>query len=72
MAEQICVCPQCGKKYKLKEGFDAKSFSCKACGATVWVGGKPPAPAPTSKRPSAGGAPSPRKAGRAAAAPAAS
>jgi hypothetical protein len=65
MAEQICVCPQCGKKYKLKEGFEAKSFSCKACGATVWVAGKPPAPAPTSKRPAAGEAPSPRKAGRA-------
>ncbi|HEX5135434.1 MAG TPA: hypothetical protein VFY93_00550 [Planctomycetota bacterium] len=69
MAEQICVCPQCGKKYKLKEGFDAKSFSCKSCGATVWVAGKPPAPAPTTKRaPAPGAAPSSRKAGRAAAA----
>ncbi len=48
---KVCVCPQCGKKYKLKEGFDAKSFSCKACGATVWVAGKPPAPAPTTSRP---------------------
>ena len=47
---KVCVCPQCGKKYKLKEGFDAKSFSCKGCGATVWVAGKPPAPAPTSGR----------------------
>jgi hypothetical protein len=40
----ICVCPQCGKKYKLKAGFEAASFSCKACAATVWVAGKPPAP----------------------------
>lgn len=45
----VCVCPQCGKKYKLKGGFEAKSFSCKGCGATVWVAGKPPAPAPTAK-----------------------
>ncbi len=61
---KVCVCPQCGKKYKLKEGFDAKSFSCKACGAAVWVAGKPPAPAPTSAR---GAGPSPavgRKGGR--------
>jgi hypothetical protein len=28
----------------LKAGFDAASFSCKACAATVWVSGKPPAP----------------------------
>jgi len=69
MAEQMCVCPQCGKKYKLKEGFDAKSFSCKGCGATVWVTGKAPAPAPTPRRSgaSAKAAPS-RRAGRAAAA----
>ena len=40
----VCVCPQCGKKYKLKAGFEAASFSCKACAATVWVEGKPPAP----------------------------
>ena len=40
----ICVCPQCGKKYRLKAGFDAASFSCKACAATVWIEGKPPAP----------------------------
>jgi hypothetical protein len=45
MAEgKICVCPQCGKKYKLKEGFNAASFACTACGATVWAEGKPPAP----------------------------
>jgi len=52
MAEEgkLCVCPQCGKKYRLKEGFEAKSFSCKACGATVWVEGKPPAPAPTARK----------------------
>jgi len=67
MAEQICVCPQCGKKYKLKEEFDAKSFSCKGCGATVWVGGKPPAPAPTSRRSSGGAAPTPHRRGRTAA-----
>ena len=53
---KVCVCPQCGKKYALKEGFDAKSFSCKACGATVWVSGKAPAPVSTSK----GSAPAPR------------
>jgi len=40
----VCVCPQCGKKYKLKAGFEAASFSCKSCAATVWVAGKPPAP----------------------------
>ncbi|MHC4135128.1 MAG: hypothetical protein ACYS0K_09095 [Planctomycetota bacterium] len=40
----VCVCPQCGKKYRLKAGFEAASFSCKACAATVWVKGKPPAP----------------------------
>jgi hypothetical protein len=34
----------------------------------VWVGGKPPEPAPTSKRAPVGGAPTPRRAGRAAAA----
>jgi len=65
MAEQICVCPQCGKKYKLKEGFDAKSFSCKSCGATVWVGGKAPTPAPSPRRSS--GAPASRKSSRGAA-----
>jgi hypothetical protein len=48
---KICVCPKCGKKFRLKEGFDAKSFSCMACGATVWVAGKPPAPAPASRGP---------------------
>ncbi len=57
---KVCVCPQCGKKYKLKDGFEAKSFSCKACGATVWVAGKPPAPAPTSGRPAATAAAAPR------------
>ncbi|MHC4818106.1 MAG: hypothetical protein ACYTF8_08635 [Planctomycetota bacterium] len=40
----VCVCPQCGKKYRLKAGFEAASFSCKACAATVWVEGKPPPP----------------------------
>jgi len=51
MAEgKLCVCPQCGKKYKLKAGFDAASFSCKACGATVWVEGKAPARAPGTRR----------------------
>jgi hypothetical protein len=64
MADETCVCPQCGKKYKLKEGFDARSFSCKSCGATVWVAGKAPAPAPTSRR---SGPPASRKASRAAA-----
>jgi outer membrane biosynthesis protein TonB len=29
----------------LKAGFDAASFSCKSCGATVWVEGKTPASA---------------------------
>jgi hypothetical protein len=58
---KLCVCPQCGKKYKLKEGFEAKSFSCKACGATVWVAGKPPAPAPTASK--AGAAPAVAKKG---------
>jgi hypothetical protein len=67
MAEQICVCPQCGKKYKLKEEFVAKSFSCKGCGATVWVGGKAPAPAPTPRRSGSKGAPSAKRGGRAAA-----
>ena len=54
MAEaKLCVCPQCGKKYRLKAEFDAKSFACKACGATVWVGGKPAAPSTGRKSPSA-------------------
>ena len=44
MAEgKICVCPQCGKKFKLKAEFSAASFACSACGATVWVKGKAPA-----------------------------
>jgi hypothetical protein len=75
MAEgKLVVCPQCGKKYKLKEGFDAASFSCKACGATVWVEGKPKA-APTTRRkgaPSRAGGGATRRArggGRARAAP---
>ena len=42
MAEgKICVCPQCGKKFKLKVDFAAASFACSGCGATVWVEGKP-------------------------------
>ena len=40
----VCVCPQCGKRYRLKAGFEAASFSCKTCAATVWIEGKPPAP----------------------------
>jgi len=42
--EKTVVCPQCGKKYKLAAEFNAASFSCKACSATVWVSGKAPAP----------------------------
>ncbi|MEM8886231.1 MAG: hypothetical protein AAGD14_19385, partial [Planctomycetota bacterium] len=65
MAEgKITVCPQCGKKYKLKAGFAAASFACTACGATVWVDGKPKGPSSTRKR-SAGarGAPKSGRAG---------
>ena len=61
---KVCVCPQCGKKYKLKEGFEAKSFSCKGCGATVWVAGKPPAPAPTATKGAAAAPAVVRKGGR--------
>jgi hypothetical protein len=72
MAEtKLCVCPQCGKKYQLKEGFAAKSFSCKSCSATVWVAGKPDAPAPTGARAArrpGGRAPAAHGKGRAAAA----
>ncbi|MHC4222727.1 MAG: hypothetical protein ACYSUN_01945 [Planctomycetota bacterium] len=75
MAEgKLVVCPQCGKKYKLKEGFDSASFSCKACGATVWVEGKPKV-APSTRRKGApsraggGGARRARGGGRARAAP---
>jgi len=45
MAEgKICVCPQCGKKFKLKPEFASASFACTACSATVWVDGKPKGP----------------------------
>jgi len=58
---KVCVCPQCGKKFKLREGFSAASFACTSCGATVWVEGKP-----TTRK---SGAPEPgrgRRSGRAA------
>jgi len=58
---KIVVCPQCGKKYKLKAGFAAASFACTGCSATVWVEGKPAPAAPTSKRSGGGG--SKRRAG---------
>lgn len=46
---KICVCPQCGKKFKLKADFAAASFACSGCGATVWVEGKPKGPATTGR-----------------------
>ncbi len=58
---KLCVCPQCGKKFKLKAGFAAKSFACTACSATVWVEGKPPAPSTRRKTTSRSGS---RSAGR--------
>ena len=67
---KLVVCPQCGKKYQLKEGFAAASFSCKSCSATVWVE-KPKAAAPAAKKRAAGrrrGRAGARR-GRAAAAP---
>ncbi|MGQ0612485.1 MAG: hypothetical protein ACT4PV_01875 [Planctomycetaceae bacterium] len=45
----VAVCPRCGKKYKLKEGFTASGFACKECGATVKVGEAKPA-SPVSGR----------------------
>ena len=56
---KVVVCPQCGKKYKLAAAFDAASFQCKACAATVWVEEKP---AVSSRRTKSGRG---RKAGRA-------
>ncbi|MHC4954628.1 MAG: hypothetical protein ACYTGZ_12150 [Planctomycetota bacterium] len=51
MAEgKIVVCPQCGKKFKLKAETDAASFACTACGATVWIDGKPKTPSTGRKR----------------------
>jgi len=56
MAEgKICVCPQCGKKFKLKAGFAAASFACTSCGATVWLD-KKPAPSKKVPRTKRGGA----------------
>ncbi|MHC4960158.1 MAG: hypothetical protein ACYTGN_17525 [Planctomycetota bacterium] len=61
---KIVVCPQCGKKYKLKAGFDAASFSCNACSATVWVKEKRSSSGPvTSKRRPSGGGRAGAKAG---------
>ena len=41
MAEaKICICPQCGKKFKVSAEADAASFACSQCGATVWIDGK--------------------------------
>jgi hypothetical protein len=51
---KICVCPQCGKKFKLKADFAAASFACSGCGATVWVEGKPKGPATTGRKRTAG------------------
>jgi hypothetical protein len=59
---KVVVCPQCGKKFKLKAGFAAKSFACPACSATVWVEGKP-STAPKARRSKAGA----RRRGRSAA-----
>lgn len=47
---KIVVCPQCGKKYKLKQGFEAASFTCNGCSATVWVKNPRSPSGPTSKR----------------------
>jgi len=51
---KIVVCPQCGKKYKLKEGFEAASFTCNGCSATVWVKKPRKSSGPTSKRAGSG------------------
>jgi DNA-directed RNA polymerase subunit RPC12/RpoP len=56
MAEaKICVCPQCGKKFKVSADAAAASFACSACGATVWIDGKPKV-APGGRRSKASGA----------------
>ncbi len=55
----VAVCPRCGKKYKLKEGFTAAGFACKECGATVKVGEEKPA-SPVSGRSSSRGRPAAR------------
>jgi len=55
MAEaKICVCPQCGKKFKVSADAAAASFACSACGATVWIDGKPKV-APSGRRSKASG-----------------
>ncbi len=46
---KVVVCPQCGKKYKLAAAFEAASFQCKACAATVWVEKKPAASSARTK-----------------------
>jgi hypothetical protein len=61
MAEgKICVCPQCGKKFKLKPDFASASFACTGCSATVWVEGKPKGPSGTRRRTTSGGSRSPQ------------
>ena len=52
---KIVVCAQCGKKFQLKADFDAASFQCKGCGATVWVKKKPTEVQSTRKRRAGGG-----------------
>lgn len=55
MAEaKICVCPQCGKKFKVSADADAASFACSACGATVWLDGKPKQPSGGRRKAGAG------------------
>ena len=61
---KIVVCPQCGKKYKLKAEFDAATFSCKACAATISVK-KKSASAPVSGQRRRPGAPARKARGRA-------
>jgi len=60
MAEsKICTCPQCGKKFKVSADADAASFACSACGATVWINGKPKTPA-GGRRKTTGGRAAPK------------
>ncbi len=64
MAEgKICVCPQCGKKFKLKPEFSAASFACTGCSATVWAEGEPTSKA-TPKARRAGAATRARRGGK--------
>ncbi len=52
---KVVVCAQCGKKFQLAAEFDAASFQCKGCGATVWVKKKPTEVPSARKRRSGGG-----------------